>query len=117
MITVSEEDNFKCELERFGTKHIIDHTRDVLSRDQYRKIKEKRNNPQITIRKADKSNVFVIPNSQYYNDCMEDLVSDEGELIKIDQDTTEVLKKELNNYIAVANRAGDSVRLKKREGH
>ena len=48
---------------------------------------------------------------------MEDLVSDEGELIKIDQDTTEVLKKELNNYIAVANRAGDSVRLKKREGH
>ena len=72
MITGSEEDSFKCELEPFSTKHIIDHTRDVLNRDQYRKVKVIRNKTQIAIRKSDKRNVSVILNSQYYNDCMED---------------------------------------------
>ena len=69
VITVSEEVNFKCDLERFYTKRTIEHTQDVLSRDQFKKVKEIRNNPQTVKRIADKNNVFEIRNSQYYNDC------------------------------------------------
>ena len=93
LITVWEEQNFKCKLERFGTKHIIDNTQNILGKDQYKKIETIPNNPHNAIRKLDKGNVFVLLNSQYYNDGKEELVPDKSKFNKIDQDTTEKLTK------------------------
>ena len=56
-LCISNEDDFKCELERFGTKAVQDHTKDILSREQYEKIKSFNSNASIITRKADKSNI------------------------------------------------------------
>ena len=94
LITVSEVNIFKCELERSGAQRIRDHRLDVLNKDQYKKVRELRNNPHIAIRKAYRSNAFVILNSQCYNNGMEELVSDESEFVKIHQYTTVMLKNQ-----------------------
>ena len=60
----------------------------------------------------------MILNSQYYNEGMEDLVSGENKFIKINQEPTEVPQKQLKKKnITVSNRAENSVKFKKREGH
>ena len=49
---------------------------------------------------------------------MEDLVSGENKFIKINQEPTEVPQKQLKKKnITVSNRAENSVKFKKREGH
>ena len=73
-LTIAEEDAFKCELERFGTKRVLDRTHDIITKDQYRKIKEFRSDPRIVIRKSDKGNNFVILNKQYYDEQMDEIV-------------------------------------------
>ena len=115
-LTIAEEDAFKCELERFGTKRVLDRTQDIITRDQYRKIKEFRSDPRIAIRKSDKGSNFVILNKQYYEEKMDEIVSDESKFKKLESDPTEDLKRDLNKLVNKANRSGDPIKLSKKEG-
>ena len=56
---IENEDLLKCELKRFGLKENTDHSQDIISRTQYRKIKDFTANPDVTVRKSDKSIIFV----------------------------------------------------------
>ena len=64
-VEIETEDSHNCELERLGRKQAFDHTIDLLSREQRAKIEELLNDPNVTDRKADKSNVLVILNNSY----------------------------------------------------
>ena len=66
-ITIENEEGLKCELKRFGLRNIRDYGRDVLTKEQHSLIKEFNNNENIIVRKADKSNTFVIMNKEDYN--------------------------------------------------
>lgn len=116
VINVSNEENLKCELERFGTKRVVDHTRDLLTPEDYNKFKELRNNDQIAIRMADKTNIFVILNSQFYADKLNEITTEKSKFEKIDSDTTNFLKKELNDLITRADRSGDPIKFSRKEG-
>ena len=60
-------------------------------------------NKEIIIRKADKSNTFVIMNSKDYNKKIQNILSDETKFKKINKDPIDGLKKKLNKLIDVAN--------------
>ena len=116
-VLVHNEEDLKCELERFGTKEIRDRTKDILTREQYKLIKEFNQDPSIITRKADKSNVYVILDKEYYENRINDVVSDEQKFTKIDKDPTNDLKQELNKLIVQCNSVQQDILFPKREGH
>ena len=85
---ISNEDGFKCELERFGTKFAHDHTKDILSKEQYEKFKSFKSNTYIITRKADNGNIYVILDRDYHEQEINKTVNNEGKLIKIEKDQT-----------------------------
>ena len=114
--TLEDEESFKCELERFGTKQVSDHTPHLLTKDQLSKVKEFNANSNIVTRKADKSNVYVVMNKVDYDNKLDEIVADDSKFKKIDSDPTDDLKRELNKLILEANKSGDAVKFQKREG-
>ena len=100
---VEDTDRLTCELKRFDLKERQNHSKDLLTKEQYEKIKDFKNNPNIIIRKADKSNTFVIMDKTDYNDKIDHLLSDESKFRKIDEDPTNDIKTELNKLITTVN--------------
>jgi hypothetical protein len=98
-IRIIQEDKMKCELEKFGMKNNTDYEKDVLTREQHEKIKKLRDNKDIVIRKADKSNIFVIINKEDYSKSLEELISDRSKFVKLTEDPTENIKKKINKII------------------
>lgn len=115
-VVLHNEDAMKCELERFGTKNFDDHLPNILSKDQMKKIKEFAKTPTIAIRRADKSNVFVLLDKQYYVDQLTSIISDRNKFEKVDKDPTNDLKRELAKLVAQANKSGDAIKFAKVEG-
>ena len=101
--------------QRFGTKRVLDRTHDIITKDQYRKIKEFRSDRRIVVKKSDKGNNFVILNKRYYEDQMDEVVSDESKFKKLQSDPTEELKKYLNRPVCKVNRSGDPIKLSRKE--
>ena len=58
----------------------------------------------------------MILNKQYYDDQMDEIVSDESKFKKLQTDPIEELKRELNKLVSRANRSGDPIKLSKKEG-
>ena len=98
-VTLEDEESFKCELERFGTKQVSDHTPHLLTKDQLSKVKEFNANSSIVTRKADKSNVYVVMNKVDYDNKLDEIVADDSKFKKIYSDPTNHLKRELNKLI------------------
>ena len=93
--------------EEFGLKERHDFTKDLLSRDQYKKIKEFTSNPEITVRKADKSNTFVIMNTDEYINKIDAILSDSTKFRKVTKDPSDALKSEINKLITTINGHSD----------
>jgi hypothetical protein len=74
-------------------------------------------NKDIIIRKADKSNVFVIMNRTKYNDQISSMLSDKTKFKKVNKDPIPSLKKELNNLIDVVNAVTGPHHIDKLIGH
>ena len=79
-IVIENDELLKCELKRFGIKKINNLRRDILSKDSYQKIADYMKNKEIIVRKADKSNVFVIMNKENYVKKINDILSDNTKL-------------------------------------
>ena len=92
-ITIVNEDLLKSELERIGVKKNHKMHKDLLTREQYNKIKDFNKIDSIITRKADKSNVFVILDKIYYNNEINQILGDETKFKKIRKDPTEAIKK------------------------
>ena len=74
--------------------------------------KSLKNNENITIRKADKSNIFVLLNNDdYFQKLNTILVEDKSKFQKIYKDPTLLLKKQANDLISTLNAAKDSVKF------
>ena len=96
--------SLECELKRYGLNDIKDKNKDILTKENKRLINDLKNDNSITIRKADKSNVFVIMNRETYNNKLQSLLNDENKFKKIDEKPDKVIeknKKKLNDIIQV----------------
>ena len=64
---------------------------------------ELRSNPNIVIKKADKSNVFVIMEKEEYTNKINQILADQTKFKQITRDPTETLQRKVNKLIAAAN--------------
>ena len=107
----------KCELKRFGLKNNNDFQRDILSKSDYKIVREFVKNDEITVRKADKNNTFVIMNTSDYRNKLNAIVNQGNKFKRIDKDPTENLKKKLNSFITAANNYTNEIEIPKLSGH
>ena len=115
-LTIVNDVCLKSDLEKFGMKRISNFHKDLLTKEQYKKVKEFNQNENIITRKADKSNVFVILDKDYYVNQINQLLSDETKFRKINKDPTDELKRELNKHIDEVNSHSKQIKITKREG-
>lgn len=55
-IKIENKERLKCELKRYGLNEVYSSKRNILSKEDFQVIKNFKNNEEIVIRKADKSN-------------------------------------------------------------
>ena len=115
-VTVNNDEELRCNIKRIGLKHIIDHNKDLMTKKQYNIIKEFKSKDSITIRKADKSNTFVIMNTNDYKRKLDELLQDRKKFKRIRKDTTEDIKSEINDLICLISH-NHSQNINKLEGH
>ena len=84
-----------------------------ISKELLNAAKSLRNNNDISIRKADKSSMYVILNKQDYLDKTKNILSDNSKFKQINKDPTKGLKQKANNIILALNATKDSVKLDK----
>ena len=89
---------------RFGLKERRDFTKDLITKEEYNKIREFNKNDNIIIRKADKNNTFVIMDKNEYIRQLTHLLSNPSKFQRINSDPTEAIKRKLNSLIAKANK-------------
>ena len=80
-------------------------TNSVLTPELRQAARELRENREIIVRKADKASVYVIMDRAEYLSKMNDILSDATKFKKISRDTTEALKRKVNQLIVSANAA------------
>ena len=66
--------------------------------------KELRNHPNITIKKADKTNIFVVLNKTDYHSKLQNILDDHTKFKKLNKNPTNQLKSNINKLI-IANNA------------
>ena len=93
-IKIDDEERLLCDLKQIELKSFIDHNKNLLRREDYKALKEFKQNENIIIRKADKSNTIVIINRDDYSNKVNNILSDSSKLSKIRKKPTEDIKKE-----------------------
>lgn len=116
-ISVENQDHLKCDLRRFGYNTYKDFNKDLLTREDYGFLKEFCSNPDIVIRKADKSNVFVLLENNYYNSKLNEMLQDKSKFRPISKDPSDDIKKRLNSIIDEVNQHTNKKTLNKLVGH
>jgi len=98
-----DEERFKTELKRFGLREQNNFSRDLITKQQYEKIKNFNKNSEIITRKADKSNTFVIMNMNDYEEKISSVLTDTSKFLKISKDPSNTIKSDINNIISIIN--------------
>ena len=75
--------------------------------------KNLRDNNNIVIRRADKSNIYVTMKKTDYIDKIENILSDSSKFVKISKDPTESVKQQANNLISSLNVVCGDLKLQK----
>ena len=88
----------------------------IISRALFRAAKELREDDRVTIRRADKSSVYVIMNKEDYQEKMDNILNDETKFEKIKKDPTDTLKARVNRLLAAANAVVGGVHFSKITG-
>lgn len=80
--------------------------KDILTNAQYKitRINELKKNSDITKRKADKSNTFIIPDIKVYLKKIKEMLEDKSKVTNINSDLTEDIKIRLNGLITKINK-------------
>ena len=116
LLEIDDDASLEAELERFGLKQ-QQPCKNPLTKEQGNLIKEFSSEESVIMRKADKSNVYVLLNKEHYVRSIEDILKDNSKFSKLDNDPTEKLKKELNALISKINSAAKEPLLQKLQGH
>ena len=114
---VTAEPGFKHEIVAESSKKRGNYRSQVLKKEHIEAAKELRSDPGITIRSADKTDAFVLMNTEEYLHKLEMILSDDTNFERILSDPTESLKKRLNNLIELNNAASDAIKLGKVTGN
>ena len=101
--------NLKEELRAESTRRRSNQNSSLLSSDHKLALKSLKNNDNIMIRKADKSNIYVILNKTEYIQKIDDILQDNTKFRKISSDPTAKIKTEVNRLITESNRTSSSV--------
>ena len=89
----------------------------ILTPELKKAAKSLRENPDIVVRRADKSTTFVILNREDYREKIKNLLSDASKFKKITKNPCEDIKKKVNNLIDQAMiETGKSIPIKKITG-
>ena len=100
IIKITDDAKLKTELERFGNK-TTQACKNTLTKELQKAIRYfTNNNKDVILRKSDKSNVFVVMNTQMYQQKIYEILSDSTKFMKIVKDPTENLKKKINELKA-----------------
>jgi hypothetical protein len=117
-VTIEDNERLKGELKVFGLRNgNRDFNKDVLNKEQYLKLKELREDNRVIVRKADKSNVFVVMNRDDYCEKMNTIISDETKFEKINVNPILTIKREVNKYVTSINAVAGGPKFKKLVGH
>ena len=110
-VTVSPKlaDQLRCE----STKHRYKKRVPLLSPSLKTTANNLKNNEHIIIRKADKSNMYVILNKDEYLDKIDSILSDTSKFKLVTRNPTEQLKQRANKLIEALNAAHDDIKLSK----
>ena len=92
-------------MKQFDMRNKVDYSSDIIWRAQYAKVKEFRSNTEVTVRKAEKSNILIVLNTTDYFEKLDAIVNDSSKFMKLEQAPTDPLKDSLNRLI-------DSVKLR-----
>ena len=115
-ILITNEEKLKCELKRFGLSKQRTYSPNNISKDQISDIKNIKNNKDIVIRKADKSNTFVIMNKTEYNLKLNNIVSNEDKFQPALEEDVDIIKKEANKLISEINKKSNKLIFKPIQG-
>ena len=110
-VSINNNERLKCELKRFGLRQITDFTKYLLTKEQYKQLRDFINNEEIIVRKGDKSNVFVIMNRNDYNRKIDALTSDPSKFIPVTKDPTPQLKKKLRSLLDIVHAKSSAPKL------
>ena len=76
----------------------------ILSKELRAAARELKNHPDITVRKADKANAFVIVNKTDYRAKLDDMLNDEEKFTRLTRNPVAQLKTKVNKLIAAVNK-------------
>ena len=119
-IEIESVERLKCELKRYGINEAKDFNKCLLSKEDRNVINELRNDDSISIRKADKSNAFVIMNRTDYETKINNILNDETKFSKVTEPVDKVINnsiKKLNDIIQVINEKANRKIFNKVTGH
>ena len=89
------------------------HQSKTISKKHIQAAKQLRDNPTITIRRADKTNNFIILNKEEYLDKMDTILGDRTKFKRITRNPTDDIKRRLNSTISSINAVAGGVHLQK----
>ena len=95
--------NLKEELRAESTRQRSKDGSKLLSKEMKETIKNLKENDDIIIRKADKSNIFVILNKSEYINKINHILNDDSKFCKVNRDTTAKMKADVNKLIEISN--------------
>ena len=78
---------------------IADFSKDLITKEQYEKVKEFNKDDDIIIRKANKSNISLIMDKQDYINKINVILSENSKFSKIDKDPSNIFKTQVNKLI------------------
>ena len=103
-------------LKKEGNKIRSNSQSKLLTKEQRKACKQLRQNSNIVIRKADKSNIYVILDKENYKDKLDSILNDTTKFCRLDEDPSEELKKKLNQIITANNAVSNHKKLPKLVG-
>ena len=83
----------------------------LLTHEQRKVCKSLKNNNKMVIRKADKSNVFVILDRSDYISKLDSILNYQSKFTRVSEDPTNNLKKEINSIIKANNAVSNYMKL------
>ena len=119
-LKIESEERLKCELKRYGLNETKDFNRCLLSKEDRKVINDLKKDDSVSIRKADKSNAFVIMNRNDYERKIKNILNDETKFSKVTEPADKVIHnstKKLNDIIQIINEKAKRKIFNKVTGH
>jgi hypothetical protein len=114
---ITIEPGFADALRSEGHKQRVSPSKSILTKEQRVACQSLRNNRELVIRKADKSNTYVLLNYADYKAKLDTILNDETKFKKIRSNPVDKLKTKLNKIINTLNAVQGQIHFQRLTGH